>query len=151
MTHFLRFGDVAAILAVIWALAVVTPLSWWGYVPGEVNVADAPEGTAPPMGFEAEIRRDIRMSYQVIARALPGLSVACDASSNPFTYRRATQPPKGFDLAWWAPGDDRCARLPAGEYTLETCWTARELLAGLLPKKTVCRTSNVFTIRSEAQ
>jgi hypothetical protein len=148
-THTIRAINWLAILLVGWWLLIMTPLSWWGFSAGNVIVGDTTTEDAAPIIFERTIWRDIRLRYSVIVRRVDGNEVVCDASSSVFNYRAGAKLPDHLDMAWWAPGDGRCARLfPPGGYVMTTCWTAPGLLMGVLPPKTKCVTSNVFQVRA---
>lgn len=138
-----RAIDYTAILLVLWALAGAIPLRWLGFNPGIVEVVSGP---APNVVlFSRHIERDIRLRYSVVVRAIETLDIACEAYSNAFTYRAQPGGPITKDLAWWAPGDARCASLPLGQYAMETCWTWPSPIP-FIPNKFICRMSNIFEV-----
>lgn len=146
-----RMVDVLAALAVIWGLLAVSPLWMWGFKPGDTLVEDAELGQPAGIAFTRTIWRSIKMHYTVSIRRVDSWQVVCDTSSGPFTYSPSASLPERVDMAWWAPGDERCSNLfPPGSYVMETCWTASGLLWGIVPPKTACRTSNVFHVRKPA-
>lgn len=145
MRRAVRFFDFISVALIVYVLAAAIPLSAFWFVPGQTIVSDTPVGTSPRIAFTREIKRPVRMRYSVVVRHVPSLEVACEAGSGTFTYRPDATLPESITLAWWAPGDARCAGLQPGEYIMETCWTAPAIWRVLPPKK-VCRDSNVFEI-----
>lgn len=137
----------SAIFLATYLVAILIPLEWFWFDPGTPVVGDAHVGDAPAVGFTREIKRDTAMSYSVVVRRVRGLQIVCEAQSGVFTYRTTSTLPDDIDMAWWAPGDARCVEglLPPGEFVMETCWTAPNPFV-VLPPKTACRTSNVFSI-----
>jgi hypothetical protein len=135
--------DWASLILVVWAIAAAVPLTWIGFHPGTVEVVSGP---APNVViFDRRINRDLRMRYSVIIRDTRSLSVQCEASSAPFTYRAQPSESISRNLEWWAPDDERCATLPPDHYVMETCWTWYSSVP-LIPPKTVCRKSNIFEV-----
>ena len=149
MRRTIRFFDWVSVVLIVYVMAAAIPLSAFWFQPGQTIVSDTVEGTSPRIGFTRVIKRPVRMRYNVVVRHVPSLEVACEASSGVFTSRPDATLPESIILAWWAPGDARCAVLKPGEYVMETCWTAPAIWRVLPPKK-VCRDSNVFTVHPAA-
>lgn len=147
--QFLKITDrVFLVPFIVWAALAITPLSWWGFVPHSVYVADTTTTEPAKVGFDREIWRPIRMNYSVTVRRVAGYQVACEAVSGVKTYHPQSTVPDDIDLVWWAPQDSRCGTLyPPGSYVVNTCWTASDLLFGFLPAKTSCVRSNVFQVK----
>jgi len=148
MRRAVRFFDWTSVALIAYVLAAAIPLSAFWFQPGQTIVSDTIKGTSPRIAFTRVIKRPVQMRYSVVVRHVPSLEVACEAVSGTFTYRPDATLPESITLAWWAPGDARCAGLTPGEYVMETCWTAPAIWR-VLPAKKVCRDSNVFTVHPQ--
>ena len=97
--------------------------------------------------YNGRTLREFKGKYSVIVRGFKDNVIACDASSAVFTYRTDSVRPEVLTMEWWAPGDPRCANLPAGTYEMETCWTIVDLGPwGFLPNETECVTTPAFRV-----
>lgn len=143
-----KLADGLSLVLVVWLLAAIIPLGWFWYVPGQVVVSNSSLEVPPRIQFERVIKRPVLMKYQVVVRDIERNEVVCDPASEPFTYSPTSKLPENADLVWWTGGDARCWPRVAGTYVMETCWTATHVVWGLVPDKTVCRTSNTFEIRA---
>lgn len=140
-----RFFDRASILLVVWTGLALVPLDWLWFKPRVLQVADTTVTEPAAIRFERTIRRDFIGEYSVTVRGIDR-GIVCQASSTRFPYERGATLPEPLDMAWWAPGDSRCARLyPPGTYSMETCWTGYVWFR-LVPAKTTCMESNPFTV-----
>lgn len=122
--------------ACYFAMAMV-PVSFW-YDVGEITVADVEQGEPILLEYNGSAVRPFVGSYSVIARRFTSRQITCDASSAPFPYELDVDRPDPIPMEWWAPSDTRCHRLPAGAYSLKTCWTVHQPFWGLVPSKTEC-------------
>lgn len=138
-----RVLDWTFLVLIAWALAAAVPASWFGLVPGQVIVTTGHD--MPSVAFERRINRDVRQFYGVVIRDTGTLRIACETRSAVFTYWRQSAGGVTFPLDEWV-GSDKCWPLPAGTYVMETCWTVARPFYGVVPPKTQCRTSNVFTV-----
>lgn len=129
---------VATVVMALW------PFSYW-YRVGQVQIDDVNMGEEIIIRYDGGSTRSFIGSYAVIMRDTTTYGVVCDATGGPFPYSTKSQRPHPLTMGWWAPSDERCARPPAGEYTLETCWTVSRPF-GIFPDKTRCVTSNVFLV-----
>lgn len=142
VTRALDWGSYAAIAAfLLWMAARLVPV-WPWFEPRTLLVADSSAGEPVTIGYQRTIRRETLVGYTAVVRRMPGLEIVCEATAQPFLYRPGAELPHPVTLEWWTGGD--CGDLPAGEYQLDTCWTLTNRLAGLLPERTACLTSNVF-------
>ncbi len=85
-------------------------------------------------------------SYSVVVRHMATNKIACEARSGRFSYKPGSARPFPLTLAWWAPSDARCAELPEGLYSMETCWTVHDRLDGFLPAVTRCLQTLPFRV-----
>lgn len=138
----------AAVLVFLCAYfaAATIPATWLWFDPDTPIVADTTTEAAPVIGFDRQIKRETRISYTVTMRRTAGLTMLCDPTGGPFTYRPDATLPEVIDLVWWTGGDSRCWPQEAGTYLMETCWTVVRPFWGLVPPKTVCRTSPPFRV-----
>lgn len=149
MKRVFRWLDWTALLILLWTGAALVPLSFW-FKPGNLVIASTNFDEQPALViYDRQIKRRVFMRYAVVVHRLVPDLIACEAEGGPFWFEPSRQLPEPSDmtLAWFAPGDPRCARLPPGEYIAEACWTAT--VASLLPSKSVCIQSNPFTIKGE--
>lgn len=134
----------AAAIAVGYGVLFLWPVAFW-FDAGEVFVRADGNGR-PVVIFTGGTKRDFLGSYSVIVRDVEKHQVACDATSAAFNYTTKANYPDTPGMDWWAPGDPRCQSLPPSAYTMETCWTIHSPFFGLVPNKTICRSSNIFEI-----
>ncbi|WP_299663822.1 hypothetical protein [uncultured Ruegeria sp.] len=144
--RFVWSVDILSLVFIAWVGVTLIPLGWFWYDPGQVVISNSSIENPPRVDFSRKISRPVIMKYQVIIRDIERNAVVCDPASEPFTYSPDARFPDDADLVWWTGGDDRCWPREPGTYIAETCWTATHLFWGLIPDKTVCRTSNPFTI-----
>lgn len=145
-----RLLDWVALVLVIWAGLAMVPANWLWFDPGAVVVSNSDMDHPPAILFEREIKRPARISYSVVVREIGAQRAVCDPTVGPFGYRLDATLPEPIDLVWWTGGDERCWPREPGEYIMETCWTVVAPFWGLVPPKTVCRTSNPFAISAIA-
>lgn len=151
LRRVVRVFDWVALVLVAWAgLAMIPAQALW-FDPGDVVVSSSDIDHPPVIFFEREIKRPARISYSIVVRVIGTQSPVCAPTVGPFEYRPDATLPDPIDLVWWTGGDDRCWPRDPGEYIMETCWTVVSPFWGAVPPKTVCRTSNPFTIAAVAQ
>lgn len=130
---------------VLYTAAWLTPARVW-YEPGSIQIADAYEGEDPVVSINRTIRRSFDGRYTVsLWRDPPDGHVAC-AGSDTLRYRGGLYEPHEAPLTQWA-DDEWCARLPEGKYYAEVCWTVLRPFFGIVPDKTVCATTNIFSVK----
>ena len=139
-----------ALAMVVYVVISAVPLSAFWFEAGRFEISDAIDGESPSIIFERWIKRDVNMSYSVTIRNVDdSMLIVCDAQVGPFTYSADTTPvgPGALrkDLGWWA--NDECNNLPVGNYRIDTCWTARNLIFSLAPLKTTCTGAHFFSIK----
>ena len=105
--------------------------------------------TAIPDRLLVSINRTIRRSFDgrysvSIWKDPPDGHVAC-AGSDTLRYRGGLFEPHEAPLTQWA-DDPWCARIPEGRYYAEVCWTILRPFFGIVPDKTICTTSNMFSV-----
>lgn len=149
MKRLARYIDIFGAFALLWLVLSLLPLSLW-FDPGQVRVSNGSAEREPVILFSRDIKRNVRMQYQVVVRKMGSKTAVCDPKRGPFTYRSDAHLPDTITLTWWTGGDDRCWPQPPGDYILETCWTMPAPFWGFVPAKTVCRDSNPFTIAEVA-
>lgn len=145
LSHKGMFWWVLLPLAIaLYTAAWLTPARWW-YQPGSVVIADTPQGQDPVVSINRTIKRDFDGRYTVsIWKDPPDGHVAC-AGSDSLRYRGGLYAPHEAPLTQWA-DDPWCARLAPGRYYAEACWTILRPWWGIVPDKTICITSNIFTV-----
>lgn len=128
----------------LYTAAWLTPPTWW-YQPVSIQIGDAAEGEDPVVSINRKIKRDFNGRYSVsVWRDPPDGHVAC-AGSDTLHYRGGLYEPHESPLTQWA-DDPWCARKQPGRYYAEACWTVLRPWWGIVPDKTVCAVSNIFTI-----
>lgn len=145
-TRFDRSAAWALFAVLIYAMLSMVPPTWFWFDPGTPYVADSTTEAAPEVGFGRSIKQDVLIRYGVTIRRAEGLTVVCDPQSSAFTYQKDATLPDHIDLVWWTGGDNRCWPREVGTYIMETCWTVVRPFWGVVPPKTVCRTSPPFRI-----
>ncbi|EEX09637.1 conserved hypothetical protein [Ruegeria lacuscaerulensis ITI-1157] len=148
MKRILRTADILSLILVGWMGLAFVPVNWVWFDPGDVFISDGSRDRVPEITFDRVIKRKVEMTYQVVIRSLDGNTVVCDPKNGPFPYRPDAKLPEHPDLVWWTGGDERCWPREPGSYIADTCWTVVRPFWGLVPPKTICRRSNVFTVRS---
>lgn len=136
------------VLMVLYLLGAAVPLSWFWFAPGNLIIANAQQGASPVLTFDRVIHQETVMRYTVIVRSVEGNRAVAEVRSTPFPYLPTAKLPLGddLDLAWWCAGDVKCVNLVPGSYYVQTCWEQTEWIWRIFPPKSICVTSNVFTI-----
>jgi len=136
------------VLMVLYLAGVAVPLNWFWFAPGDLIIANADQGTPPVLTFDRVIHQETRMRYIVVVRNVEGNRVVADPRSAPFDYSPDATLPVGdkLNLDWWCGGDVKCIHLAPGSYYAQTCWEQTEWIWLIFPPKSICVTSNVFTV-----
>ena len=135
---------VLPLFLIAYTAAWLTPATWW-YEPGQIVIADAHVGEDPVVSINRTIHRSFDGRYTVsIWKDPPDGHMTCGGSDY-LRYRGGLFEPHESPLTKWA-DDEWCGRLPAGKYYAEVCWTVLRPFFGIIPDKTVCTTSNMFSI-----
>ena len=129
-----------------WAGLAIWPASYW-YNAGLLQVRDTRLGQGLVLDYDGGAVRPFLGSYSVVVRDL-SQSIVGEDRSGIFQYRADAQRPSPLTIEWWAPGDERMHALPVGAYRMETCWTVHDAFWGIVPSKTTCATSNIFSVTS---
>ena len=139
------FFPLLGLYLVLWAL----PASVW-FDSRSINVSDATEGAAPTVVENRAILFSFLGEYATTTRNVLTNEVAggCTGADR-LRYRAGLDGVQTRSLVEWTDGAADCARLGAGQYYTETCRTVLYPLFGILPPKTVCVTSNIFTVRAK--
>ena len=134
-------------LAFYLAAHAAYPFSYY-YNVGEIYVDPNPAKQGDVrLRYNGGARVDFIGKYSVIVRKFDDHSIACDASSAPFMYETKSKRPAPLTMQWWAPSDARCFNLPAGLYSMETCWTVTNRgWRGLLPDVRDCIETEIFRV-----
>lgn len=136
---------VLPVAIVLYTAAWLVPATWW-YQPISVVISDVRVGQDPTVSIKRSIKRGFDGQYTVsIWRDPSDGHVACSGSDS-LRYRGGLFAPHESPLTQWA-NDDWCAKLPPGNYYAEGCWTVLRPFYGIVPAKTVCVMSNLFTVR----
>lgn len=134
---------------ILYTVAWLSPARHW-YEPGSIQISDAHMGEDPVVSINRTIRRSFDGRYSVsIWKDPPDGHVAC-AGSDTLRYRGGLFEPHEAPLTQWA-DDAWCAKLPEGRYYAEVCWTVLRPFFGIVPDKTICATSNMFSILPREQ
>lgn len=114
-----------------------------------IAVSDATVGSAPTVVEDRTIRFSFLGEYTATTRDVltNEVSGGC-AGSGRVRYRGGLSGVKTMSLVDWTDGKVACASLAPGTYYTETCRTVLYPLWGILPRKTTCATSNIFTVRA---
>lgn len=147
-------ANVIGWLAILFALVAyalagwAVPATFW-YHPVLVQIENAEAGTDPVVKISREIKRDFAGEYTVSVWGQPGDGHVSCAGSDRLRYRGGLYEPHQDVLSHWA-DDPQCARLPPGDYYAQACWTILAPFGGIVPAKSICAVSNVFSIRAPA-
>lgn len=138
------FYPLLGLYLVLWAL----PASVW-FDSRSINVSDATEGAAPTVVEDRAIRFSFLGEYATTTRNVLTNEVAggCTGADR-LRYRGGLDGVQTRSLVEWTDGKEGCASLAPGTYYTETCRTVLYPLWGILPRKTTCATSNIFTVRA---
>lgn len=127
-----------------YAAAGMVPATWW-YEPISLRVDDVTEGEVPIINVQRDIKRSFDGLYTAsVWTDPPDGHVAC-AGSDTLRYKGGLYEPHDAPLTQWT-DDPWCGLLPPGRYYVETCWTVLRPFGGIVPGKTVCAVSNIFTV-----
>lgn len=130
-------------------VAFVTPTYYW-YSVESVRVEDVVYCQEAPiqMGVIRNVHKNFTGTYSTHIRdGVNGTMVLEGQESGVIQYNTASSLPSPLTLEWWAPTIyEFVPCLDPGLYYLETCWT---IYPKYLPKKKVCKDSNIFEIRRE--
>lgn len=125
--------------------AWLVPARWW-YQPLHVEIADVVHGQDPVVSIKRQIKRSFDGRYTVSVWRDPSDGHVACAGSDTLRYKGGLFQPHDAPLTQWA-DDAWCQRLPVGKYFAEACWTVLRPFKGIVPDKTICTTSNVFSVR----
>lgn len=143
--RWVRATDLLAIIATLWGVLIFVPGTFWIH-PKQVFINNSSVDVAPKMTVERSVYRNTLISYQVTLRKIGTTRPVCDATSNPFLYHKERGTLEEIDWLWWTGYEKGCWPLEPGSYVADTCWTIPRPFWGITFPKTVCITSNVFTI-----
>jgi hypothetical protein len=121
------------------------PASYW-HDKGTMFIPDLQSTQPIELRWQGGTLREFRGVYTIIVRSTENNRVVCDARGGPVTYKPGATRPDPLTIDWWASSDFRCSALPAGVFTLETCWTIKAPFGGVVPDKTHCLVSNPFRV-----
>ena len=146
MVYLSKFNSFLSI-GLIYILLTLLPFGLW-YDVGEVEVFDSVVGEEVTLETSGGVKRNFLGSYTVLIKDSTRETVL-DADGGPFPYRTDSDRPEVITLHWWANGDPRAKNLPAGTYSMTTCWTVHRPIWGLLPDKHKCTGKVFFKIKEE--
>ena len=137
------FWPALGLYLVLWAM----PSRVW-FDSHSIAVSDAIAGAAPTVVEDRTIRFSFLGEYTATTRDVltNEVSGGC-AGSGRVRYRGGLSGVQTMSLVDWTDGKVACASLAPGTYYTETCRTVLYPLWGILPRKTTCATSNIFTVR----
>ena len=138
------FWPALGLYIVLWAL----PARLW-FDSHSIAISDAVQGSAPTVVEDRTIRFSFFGEYIATTReALTNKVASGCAGSGRVRYRGGLSGVQTMSLVEWTDGKVACASLAPGTYYTETCRTVLYPLWGILPRKTTCATSNIFTVRA---
>lgn len=130
---------------IVYTAAWLTPATWW-YQPISLGISDVDQGGDPVVSIKRSIKRSFDGRYNVnVWSKVPQLGHVSCAGSDELRYRGGMFEPHEDNLTHWA-DDPWCSKLQPGQYYAEACWTVLRPFAGIVPDKTVCAISNLFTV-----
>ena len=139
------------VLLVYGALGI-SPASFW-FTSRSIEVSDAIVGSAPTVVEDRSIFFSFYGGYSAKVRdAVTGKIMPRCVGSADFPYRGGLDGLRTMTLVEWVDNQHGCALLPVGQYVLNTCRLIYTplffniTLPAILPPKTSCRLSNIFTI-----
>lgn len=121
----------------------LAPATVW-YQP-ESLIISSEGGAEPQVLMTRKIRFSFDGSYTVDVRSAETNAYACGRGGQ-HRYKGGLDGSYSIGLVDFAGGDAKCASLPEGVYYAEACWTVLAPLWGILPRKTVCISSNPFRV-----
>lgn len=126
---------------------VFWPFSFW-YTIGTIFVEDSVQGRGDKVRLEYSgvIHRPANIKYNVTVRNFRTHQIVSDYSSGVIPYTPNSTRPVPITFGWWSPNSPRLYNLEPGRYVMSTCWTIVEPFWGIVPPKSACAESNVFTI-----
>lgn len=139
---------------VFWPI-FLTYVGLWA-MPGEMwfktrslNVGNAVSGDSPIVIEDREIRWSFKGRYSTETRDAKTNDIAggCQGSGD-VSYKGGLSGPKTYNLVDHTDGKTACRFLTPGAYYTEVCRTILRPLYGILPAKTSCATSNIFTVEA---
>jgi hypothetical protein len=140
------FWPVVALYVALWSL----PASVW-FDSRSIQVSDSVVGEAPLVAEDRAVRWSFTGEYSATTRnAMTGEVARGCSGSEVLRYRGGLEGVDTMNLVDWTAGKTACSHLAPGRYYTETCRTVLYPLWGILPAKTRCWTSNIFTVRAEA-
>lgn len=129
---------------IVYTAAWLTPATWW-YQPVSLMVGDVLEGGDPIISVKRNIKRSFQGQYTASVWRDPSDGHVACAGSDTIRYKGGLFGPHDAPLTQWA-DDPWCGNLEPGRYHLETCWTVLRPFYGIVPGKTVCAVSNIWTV-----
>ena len=138
------FWPTLGLYIALWAL----PARLW-FDSRSIAISDAIAGAAPTVVEDRTIRFSFLGEYTATTRDVltNEVSGGCTGSER-LRYRGGLSGVHTMSLVEWTDGKEGCARLEPGSYYTETCRTVLYPMWGILPRKTTCATSNIFTMRA---
>lgn len=140
---------VAIPLFLIYVALAFAP-AWIWFDSRSIKVSDTVSGRAATVVEDRYIRFSFFGSFTANVRHAAGpqeVAGRCYGTFD-FPYRGGLIGRKSYNLVEFV-GSPSCRRLAPGPYYVEVCRTVKRPIWGILPPKTSCWTSNVFTVRSE--
>lgn len=135
------FVPVVLVYVGLWAL----PADLW-FHSRAMTVSNSKFGDTPTVLEDRTIRFSFYGRYKTITRnAKTHDTTSCMAEAD-FPYIGGLDGVRTITLTAWTNDDLDCSNLPPGDYYTQTCRTVLYPVWGLIPPKTMCITSNVFTI-----
>lgn len=147
---FLAFMGSCLAMAVAMSAAPIWSLTaglWPYFDAGPIFVKDSEDGADVELRFDGGPRLPFIGSYSVMVREVDTEAIVVESHSSRFEYVPGTRRPDPLTLGWWAYPDARALDLPAGSYTMRTCWTIYNALAGIFGPLTQCVQSNQFSVK----
>lgn len=135
----------AWLIAAIWVTAAVWPATFW-YNPGHMRIVDVEKGQPIELKYDGGVVRSFLGSYSVVLRDIHTSQVVGEMGSARFNYSDEAQRPYPLFLDWWAPNSEQISYPDRGDYVLYTCWSVHGRFFGLVPSKTTCTESNIFSV-----
>lgn len=139
----LHFFDKLAVLATVYVFLMYIPATFW-FQPISIEVVK--DKTAMVL-VNRKTFRDFYGRYFVDVRDLnnKNLTIVCSGSGE-HSYKGGLSEPYRTSLFEWAGNNPKCALLPTGNYSIETCWVVIDPFFGIVPDKKIC-IENFFSIK----
>lgn len=145
-----KMEALAWVVAATWATAAVWPATFW-YSPGTMKIDDVYVGQDIELKYEGGAERPFLGSYSVVLRDIHIPAIVAEMGSEKFNYDPARRRPDPLKMDWWTAGYKPIMFPEVGDYVLETCWTVHDSFFGLVPSKTTCIESNIFSVKEMKQ